>query len=135
MSRRATIALLLALGGCDRPAADDRGTPGSPLRVDLSLTDLGRQLAADTGPWGGIPLQIKETTNGGDASYHSELKVGDAQKLVVVPSRGDPVELTGQTLHADYFHMGRLLIVREGEGPGATYHHFVEPVRWSTAAR
>ena len=137
MSTRHALALaLIALGACGgSPAADARGTASQPLTVSMRVQDLGRELSAGLQPWGGMPVVIKESSNSADVTWRTEVVVGAGQTLTVVPASGEPVVFAGQPLRADFYHVGRLLLVTEGEGAALVLNNFLEPVRWYTTPR
>jgi hypothetical protein len=134
---RAALPLLALLAACGPapPAADARGTQVQPFEVSLRAPDLAESLGPGLQPWGGMPLAVKETSNSADVTWRTEVEVGAGQTLTVVPLRGDAVVFSGAPLRADFYHVGRVLLVREGEGEATTLHNFLEPVRWFTARR
>jgi hypothetical protein len=129
MSIRRALTLLVLVAACDAPpASDNRGTPTQPLEVAVRVQD-----APGPQPGGEQALTVKETSNSADVTWRTEVKVGVGQTLTVVPSQGDPVVFRGTPLRAEFYHVGRVLLVTEGEGDAAVFHNFFEPVRWYTA--
>ncbi len=127
---RLGLILLVALS-CDHPPPNDsRGTLGQPFEVSVRAPNLAQELAPGLSTWGGLP--IKETTNSADVTWRTEVKVGTGQRLTVVPSRGEPVVFSGAPLRADFYHVGRVLLVTEGEGDAVVLHNFLEPIHWYT---
>lgn len=129
-----SFVLLSALAACGESSADDhRGTSSQPLEVSVRMQDLAKELGPGLQPWGGLPLTVKESSNSADVTWRNETKVGAGQTLTVVPSHGEPVvfQATGP-LRAEFYHVGRLLLVTQGEGDAVTFDHFFEPVRWYT---
>ena len=75
------------------------------------------------------------TSNSADTTYHSTTTPGSAQVLKVVPRGGaQAVVIRRHPIEANYYHMGRILVVTEGPEDSRLVHNFVEPVQWSTAA-
>lgn len=129
MPTRRALTLLVLLAACDAPPANDsRGTPLQPLEVAVRVQDApGPPSPTEQA------LTIKETSNSADVTWRTEVKVGVGQSLTVVPSQGDPVVFRGTPLRAEFYHVGRVLLVTEGEEEAAVFHNFFEPVRWYTA--
>lgn len=132
IARAAWPLLLTLLCACDSPAPDPRGTPGSPVQLDVRLDGLSEELA-QVRALGAIPIKLDRGPT--DADRHTDLAVGANQALIVVPSRGEPILYQGAPLRTEYHHHGRLLVVFQGTGDVLAIHSFVEPVRWYTVLR
>lgn len=133
--RLAFVALPCAALGCNFQGwktTDPGGQSANPFHLNVH-SDFSAELEK-TRPQGGLPVKLTSqiTSNSADVTYKTTLSVGDQQKLVVQPRSGEAAEFTGRPLSAEYFHMGRLLVVAEGADAARKLHHFVEPVSWST---
>jgi hypothetical protein len=133
--RLAFVALPCAALGCNFQGwkmTDPGGQAANPFHLNVH-SDFTAELEK-TRPQGGVPVKLTSqvTSNSADVTYKTTLSVADKQKLVVQPRAGEAVEFTDRPLSAEYFHVGRVLVVSEGADAARKMHHFVEPVSWST---
>jgi hypothetical protein len=116
-------------GRSEVQVSNGAGGMGGPMLLDQTMRWGG------TGGAGEIPVHITGASD--DTTYHSTTTFGANSKVVVYPAGGGAhVEFTAQPLSAEYFHVGRVLIVTVGpEGPQREIHYFVDPIRWSAVPR
>lgn len=98
------------------------------LRIDGPITV--------SGGGGGYSHPISVPSTIADVSYKTTLTLGSNDRLTVWPSAGAPVVLAHHPISAQYFHMGRILVVEVGKDTDDhRFHHFVEPIRWETSPK
>lgn len=131
------IAIFLVCGfaaGCEQTLFGE-GSPGestgNPIHHELAPARLEHALAT------GDEIAVRNTGNGLDMTYKSTLNVGETDDLYVVPAGAAdvPIVVDRHPIVAEFFHVGRLLVVTEGAENARAFHYFLEPVRWYTAPR
>lgn len=132
--RAAWSLLVTALLACDPTGPDTRGTLGNALQVQLQVDGVSDELLRFQG-LGALPIKLELLGARADADARIELAVPTNQALVVVPARGEAITYQGTPLRAEYYHLGRLLVVYQGTGDVLVIHNFVEPIRWYTVLR
>lgn len=124
----AMSASSLGVAGCDRRPADGLGTSvGHPLLLGL---EQGSEL--HVGSLEADPVRVRLDTVSGDATYHTNWTLGEGACLEVQPRTGPPVMVTGSPIAADYYHLGRLLVVSVGEEGQTQLASFIEPNAYRT---
>ena len=126
----ATAGLMLCVGGCEQEKPLKHNLQGGlqPIRMEL---DIDRQVFANA--W---RFKVQMDQNHKHLAYRETLNVGARDQLVVFPGAGEkPVTLTGKPIRAEYFHVGRLLVVHEGPKGLQQVYYFAQPRRWFTTPR
>lgn len=76
------------------------------------------------------PINVK--TNSDDVTYNSYLKVADGQKLSITLKSGAKREITGNNIKANFYHVGKLLVVDYQDKNGQQYIYMYEPIAWES---
>jgi hypothetical protein len=121
---------LLVLPACAPPPAPGLGTsPTYPLVVSHDPSGANLHLGAIASS---DPIRLHVESNSADASYRTNWTLGAGTCLRVVPRVGDPLVVTGDSLVADYYHVGRVLGVSIGPAGSQRFMAFGEPISWET---
>lgn len=130
----ASLLVMVVTSGCG--SSDDGasgllagGTSSAPIEVRHDATEIQSWLASSS-----IPVSVAGPI--ADTSYHTRTTAASTHKLVVWPAGGgEPVEFTSHPIVAEFYHLGRALLVTEGPEDNQRYHNFFEPIRWSVIPR
>ncbi len=120
--------LLVGGAGCERQVPVALGTSvGHPLLVGL---EQGSEL--QLGSVESSPLRVKIDTVSGESAYHTTWSIGAGVCLEVTPRSGAAVTIEGSPISAEYYHLGRVLLVSVGAEGRQQFSNFVEPVVFRT---
>ncbi len=126
------ILVICLSSGCDDTGGDGvtiRGDSVAPIEVRTDTQDIQNWLGTSS-----IPVRVNGAV--ADTTYHTRTTTASTDKLVVWPAGGgEPVEFTSQPVVAEFYHLGRVLLVTEGPEGNQRYHNFFEPIRWSVVPR